>query len=372
MTSPRILLCATGLSPQIVTETLYALAVQGDWLPDEIHLITTAEGAALARLSLLDPDEGHFYGLYREYADHGLDLEKIVFDDSTIHVIADAAGQPLGDIRSEADNQAAADGITAVVRQLTADPATAVHASIAGGRKTMGFFLGYAMSLFGRPRDRLSHVLVSAPFESLGEFYFPPRKPRRLQLPRENRYVHTADARITLADIPFVRLRDGLTEFILNGGASFSEAVAQAQRQLGPPRLVLDAATRTAHCGSVAVTLAPVDFAFYAWLVRRLRQGKPGICRNRISAVETAEFLAQYPATDELSGGYERVAQAVGETMEQSYFDSRCSRVNAALRKVLGTIAAQPYQIHSDRRRPRSRYAPKLQPGQVRFGGVED
>lgn len=48
----KILLAVTGLSPQIVTETLYALAVGQDtpWIPDEIHLITSCEGAERARL----------------------------------------------------------------------------------------------------------------------------------------------------------------------------------------------------------------------------------------------------------------------------------------------------------------------------------
>jgi len=56
----KILLAVTGLSPQIVTETLYALAVGQDtpWIPDEIHLITSCEGAERARLSLLDPVAG--------------------------------------------------------------------------------------------------------------------------------------------------------------------------------------------------------------------------------------------------------------------------------------------------------------------------
>ena len=30
----------------------------------------------------------------------------------------------------------------------------------------MGFYLGYALSLYGRTQDRLSHVLVSSPYES--------------------------------------------------------------------------------------------------------------------------------------------------------------------------------------------------------------
>lgn len=42
----------------------------------------------------------------------------------------------------------------------------------------MGFFVGYALSLFGRAQDRLSHVLVSDPFESLTDFYYPHGKHR--------------------------------------------------------------------------------------------------------------------------------------------------------------------------------------------------
>ena len=74
----KILLAVTGLSPQIVTETLYALAVGQDtpWVPDEIHLITSCEGADRARLSLLDPGAGQFYALCRDYyeREHGIEL----------------------------------------------------------------------------------------------------------------------------------------------------------------------------------------------------------------------------------------------------------------------------------------------------------
>ena len=53
----RILLAVTGLSPQIVTETLYALAVAPEpgaraFVPSEIHLVTTRSGAEKARLAL--------------------------------------------------------------------------------------------------------------------------------------------------------------------------------------------------------------------------------------------------------------------------------------------------------------------------------
>ena len=135
----RILLAVTGLTPQVVTETLYALAVQSTppFVPTEIHLITTTEGAERARLSLLDPASGQFHALCRDYALSGID-----FAATNIHTLADAAGRPLADIRTPEDNTRAADCLLAEVRRLCADDACALHVSIAGGRKTMGFFLG--------------------------------------------------------------------------------------------------------------------------------------------------------------------------------------------------------------------------------------
>ena len=165
----RVLLAVSGLTPQIVTETIYALAADefAPFVPTEVHLITSAEGARRAELSLLSDDLGWFHKLCADYH-----LPGVRFDASHIHVMRDAHGQPMNDIRSPADNRAAADFITAQVRAITADSGCALHASIAGGRKTMGFYLGYALSLFGRPQDRLSHVLVSEPFESSYDFFY--------------------------------------------------------------------------------------------------------------------------------------------------------------------------------------------------------
>lgn len=58
----RVLLAVTGLTQQIVTKTLYALAVAQDptWIPTEIRTITMAEGAKRARLSLRSIVDGRF------------------------------------------------------------------------------------------------------------------------------------------------------------------------------------------------------------------------------------------------------------------------------------------------------------------------
>lgn len=104
MPTQRILLAVTGLSPQIVTETLHALATNPvqPWLPDEIHLITTGQGAEQARLTLLSESPGWFHRLRQDYA-----LPDIRFDETRIHAIRDAQGAVLDDIRSPADNDSA-------------------------------------------------------------------------------------------------------------------------------------------------------------------------------------------------------------------------------------------------------------------------
>src|SRR5437867_2500290 len=166
----RVLLAVTGLSPQVVTETVYALTqeLEPAFVPTEVHLLTTAEGAERARLTLLSDEPGWFHRLRRDYG-----LPEMEFSEDTIHVLKAVDGTPISDIRTREENERLADTLTETIRELTADPNCALHVSIAGGRKTMGFYAGYALSFFGRPQDQLSHVLVSAPYESNDQFFYP-------------------------------------------------------------------------------------------------------------------------------------------------------------------------------------------------------
>jgi CRISPR-associated protein (TIGR02584 family) len=352
----RILLAVTGLSPQVVTETLYALAVGQNppWVPDEIHLITSREGAERARLALLDPVAGQFHAFCRE---HGVGAD-IRFTAETIHAIRDADGEPLTDIRTPADNALAADAIHAIVRRFTADPETELHVSIAGGRKTMGFYLGYCLSLAARPQDRLSHVLVSEPFESLPDFYFPPATPRLLHA-RDGRPVHTADARVMLAKIPFVRLRPLLPAAALAPDLSFGDAVAATQAHLEQPRLRVDPGRREIRCGATALRLPPQLFAWYAWFARRCRDGLPPV---RHTDADPAGFLDLYAGLVGIDAvDYENTVEMVrkGEGFSKEFFEQKCAKANRALKKALG-LAADPYLIRAEGRRPLTRYRLRL------------
>ena len=365
----RILLCATGLSPAVITETLYALAVvqRPAFVPTEVHLVTTREGAARAALTLLDndPEQAHFRRLCE---DHGLDREAIRFGADTIHVIASAEGAELDDIRDLTDNAAAADTITRVVRELTHDGGSAVHGSIAGGRKTMGFYLGYALSLFGRPQDRLSHVLVSPGVEGHPQFFYPPPRPRVL-FDRDNRPVNAHEAGVTLADIPFVRLRDGLDGVMREGGASFSEAVGQAQRTLEPARLVLAPAGRRVWCGGVEIKLSAGEFAFLAWFARRVMDGAGSVSRKNPAAEEVEAFLGEHRRVlGEMSLQHEQVAtaarRALGEGDFHKYFDDRRAPLKKRLRAALGDREAERYLPVAVER---GWYALGLTAGQIEF-----
>ena len=64
----RVLVCLSGLTPQVVTETLYALLTAPQpFVPTELHLVTTAEGAHRAR-DLLLGEHGVLKALWAEHA----------------------------------------------------------------------------------------------------------------------------------------------------------------------------------------------------------------------------------------------------------------------------------------------------------------
>ena len=360
----RILLCVTGLTPQIVTETLYALAVSHNgvspaptgknltpvFIPTEIHIITTSEGAQRARLALLDPVSGEFHKLCRDYGLNGID-----FSAENIHTIPDANGIALSDIRSPEDNARAADFLLEQVRKFCDDDNAVLHVSIAGGRKTMGFFLGYALSLVGRAQDRMSHVLVSAPFEALTDFYFPPKTPRVLHT-RDGKPVHTSDAQITLAEIPFVRLRHGLPEELQRGTASFGDAVFAVQQNITPVSIEFDLPNKTVHCGGRVVPMPPKVLAWFAWwaLLKKMDFGSAGRVTWSGASQHVPDFLRIYKAVVGADSASLAKAEKIfinADGMEQEFFQTTNSKLEKALEVTLG-LASRPYLLSSSGKRP--------------------
>jgi len=359
----RILLAITGLTPQVVTETLYALMLEEPQaLPEEVHILTTSEGAERARLALLSEQPGWFHRLCRDF-----DLGPIDFGTHNIHVLHGTDGKPLSDIRSAADNACVADQVAELVRGFTEDATTQLHISMSGGRKTLGFFAGYALSLWGRDGDRLTHVLVSDPYESSWDFFYPTRYEHVIAT-RNGKLADCSQAEITLADLPFVRLRHGLPRELLSGQSSFVEAVAAAQRRLAPPSLTICCAGQYVIAAGKRIQIAPAELAFLSWFAGRAQSGLGGVpCPSdgAPSQEHATAYLAEYRRIRGLIGDDGRTAARYRHGMGKADFEERKSKLKRCLSAELGD-AAQPYLVVGEGRRP-MRFRLALPPDAVAF-----
>ncbi|MEZ5537173.1 MAG: CRISPR-associated ring nuclease Csm6 [Thiolinea sp.] len=353
----RILLAVAANSPQIVTETIYALARQSEpaCIPTEVHIITTGRGEPYV-CQLLDAEQPGW--LNRLCSDYRLPVPQC--DSSHIHLITDAEQRILPDIRTRSDNTHAADFITRTVRELTADPDSSLIVSLSGGRRTMTFYAGHALSLFGRVQDRLTHVLVDDEYFFNAEFFYPPPQPVWV-MRDDNSGFDASRVEVTLADIPFVRLRDSLPPELMENQTRYSEVVAAAQAGLGPPQVQLNIGKAELHCGTVSISMKPVELAFYYWFLKRRMLGLTPIrwCDNERRLA--GEFLQSYA---DLFGNtcaeYERIAAALSAGMTKEYFESRKSRTNTALKKGLNKNVASNYVIESFGKRPETRFGVSL------------
>lgn len=313
-----ILLAVTGMSPAIVTETVWALARENPpVIPRRVVVITTLPGKARIEEELfkVSPEYGNrtVWQALRDavfsFAGPTLKLSPaqwedfLIFDDLRLIASRDARlgrSFPVEDIRTPADNETAADFILEEVRKITANEDTTLIASLAGGRKTMGALLYAALSLLGRPQDRLTHVLVSEPFEDPGltpRFYFP-AQPETLHQHRTGG-VHKSDAaRIWLADVPFVRLRELFSKQLGRYAGSFNGLVAtyaERIRQIsGPPEIALEDADLSLTVQGLRVVLAPREYALLTFLAERCRDGLSAYRQQKEAVDDFRVWLAAW------------------------------------------------------------------------------
>ena len=261
MKKKEILVISTGLAPQVITEMLWWLAGREEGpgiVPDAIHVVTTRKGAEKIEEQVLGP-EGKLAEFCREF---GLpDLN------DRLHVSLPEAANPedADDARDVETNVGYANCVTRLLRKLTDDPANRIRACLAGGRKAMSFYMGYAMSLLGKPDDDLCHVLVSPAFENSPEFWWKPKKPRKIQVgPKgQEQWRSTEEAEIDVAPIPFVRLRRLIPEKSLDILNDFRELVTEANAGVERQRIVLTDSRLEVRFGDQAATLSPKQYALY-------------------------------------------------------------------------------------------------------------
>lgn len=291
----RILFAVSGMSPAVITETIWSLVHQSSVvLPDEIVVLTTSRGREKIVSQLFEDSlpcgwERLCIALEKE----GISTKgRLVFglSQAYIRLFPDSSGKrDLTDIATTEDNAVAADFILRVLRAYTEDPLTQVYASIAGGRKTMGALLLSCMSLLGREQDHVLHVLVNEPFDHADNppFLFPERDKEYLI---NGRRCSSANAKIELIDLPFVKMRGWYQDKFKTIPPSYSQLVLGIQR-LAPeavthhPLLKFDFALGRVSADGVRINLTNTEFLVFAVAVLE----RPGELAERVGLFHRAE-----------------------------------------------------------------------------------
>lgn len=301
------------MSPSIVTETVWALAHEKPpVIPNRIIAVTTTAGREAIRRELFATPSGGTRAVAAErrrdrdavrpsalpcvwdqlrcaLAARGFPLaSKLRFgttaDDIRVFTRADARGRSveLEDIRTPADNEAAADFLLDKLREFAENEDVRLICSLAGGRKTMGALLYACLSLVGRETDRLTHVLVNEPFDDprlQPRFYFPTRPPTLHRANPPPSRVSSAKARIQLADVPFVPLRNLFPRELGRMPGRFMSLVEQYRGIIGqlsePPRVELSEDEPVVVVEGRPVRLPATAFALLNFLVERARRNEP-------------------------------------------------------------------------------------------------
>lgn len=353
----NILFLVTGMTPQIITETVWALACDDNnpdkWTPDEIHVLSTDDGLNQIRATLFDK------GIFEQFKTDYPILKNVQFSKDFLHVIQ-KDNIPLKDLKTPADNELAADMICQKVREFTQDDRVNLHVSIAGGRKTMGFYAGYALSLYGRKQDSMSHVLVESEFESAVGFYYPTVNDYFVEQRFTNKQLNAKNAKVWLAKIPFVRMSNAILDKhqLKNNDKSFSDVVEQINESFNPVSLIMDLVKMQIIVNDKIVIddLPPREFAMLHWFADLKLRGSEGIISPKanmtskdISADDvkyitglTTDYLHYYADVKNIEDKEIDV--------DKSFFESVKSLLKSALEERLGLELAKKIELKQDGR----------------------
>lgn len=368
----NILLAVCGLSPQVITEALYALWHEGREIHG-VHVITTRAGKEQILAGLLAPEDGKFQALL---ADCGIDPASIDFGSHNLHVLRDANGRELGDIVTPDDNEILVRTCLDLAFRFTGRPETAVFFLVAGGRKTMTSCLTLAAQLYGRAQDRILHVLVSPEFESCRDFWFPPRQSVPVQL-RDHQgqpyWKETRYAAIHLVTIPFVSMRSELRQELLDQPRPPAELM-QALIRDAPRMLVVNLTEGKLVYGQMELDMHPTRLALYAFFAERKKE-----CRlDRLCAGCEECFLeaTEIVASNAVSRMYERIpgGRMIDEmsdsgicSLSRENFQSYKSKIRRELLAAFGQGHIEKLEISSSGSRPDTRYGILLDRNQIRM-----
>ncbi len=348
----KIFVFVSGQTPQIITETIYALNNQTPPIhPNEIIVITTSEGSKVAKQFL--EGQGILRKLCEEY---NIPEFKIRYE-----VPHYKDGVPVYDIRTSEDNEIMANLIHELIKNLSKDQDTELHCSIAGGRKTMSFYLGAALQLYGRLQDKLYHVLVSPEFETNKNFFYKPKQDVDIKT-NDGRIINTRDAKIEIAELPFIRL-GGKVDI---KAENFFQAVKDSQKFIEESildKIKIRLKSNLVKIGKTEFKLPPTLLSIYALILERRKNCKNKNCKGCKSC-----YLPKHRWDKELKETYKKYLEKTEHTklkdidgmaknLRDTTLASKIAKINEKLRLNIGDdLRYFSYRIHSETRYGETRY----------------
>ena len=299
----KTLITVLGSSPAVITETLYGLGQHylednSNLFPSKMIVFTTTHGEKIYRKSEI---ENHIkqlcddYKLPKDIIDKD---EKGKYKNISINVVKGSDGELLDDIHNEKAQKAMANELTHNIRELTKNSSVAIHASIAGGRKSMSFYMGYIFSMFARPCDALSHVLVSPVAYEFSDFKYPTKKEYLIKnnrgetiIDEEGTAYDARNAIVELSEIPFIRLNSVLSDHS-DSELSYSETIDayQLSFDLGRVSLILDNKNENIIINGYKLSLSILHYAFYKICIDGVKNNRLKYKRNKIEDISNEFF----------------------------------------------------------------------------------
>ena len=368
-----VLIAVCGLAPQIITETVYALHQQ-QRLPQKVYVLTTREGRDACLARLFDGGNGAWPHMLENLH---LTTEHISFTPENILEVRNNSGAGVDDIRTEEDNEAFVRLCMKLAWECSRDPHQTVYYSVAGGRKTMGAALSFAAQAYGRPQDRIFHVLVSPEFENNRDFYFPPTQPRDIILYDKNQQPYrksTSYAQIDLVALPFFSFRNQLSQNILAEPYDPATLLADLVRE-EKPLLTVDLVQKKLIWKSRELDMRPTWLALYALIAE---QKKDSPCNDDCPACQAcwrsqSQLLDAQPQISHLyqtlEPGRDPVEMSTSGiiSLTSENFNSYRSKINRKIATEFGAIDAPLLQISSHGIRPETCYGLRLNRNQLRI-----
>jgi len=265
----NILICVTGLTPQVVTETLFCLSHQKKIRIDELYIVTTSRGRdvimGIDEKINLPPLKNELKRMCDKYK---INNPKFEYNDTHVIVASDLSIE-LHDIRNDKDNKLFPNTLCDFMNNISKDKNNVLHCSISGGRKSMSVDMAFALSLFGRESDKLWHILTHENQEFKG--FFP-----------EN---EIEEKELELAELPFVRLRSIIGNE--TGNKSFTKKMKYTDivkftqekiKQSFVDKIFIDCKRNEINIGEYeSIRLEPAKFKLYKFIIMNKLEGMESV-----------------------------------------------------------------------------------------------